>query len=1256
MAFHRWTLLLGCLVAAGAATATPPPTASVTAPIRGSVETSAGAAVAGARVELTPVLDNFTRARRFLDGDGAAEPVALATTGADGRYELRAPVPGLFRITVRAAGSVPVELAPVAVVEARSLPPATLHPDAGGRVEVAAAGGGPLAGVWVFAHRAGKPAASGWRPALRLMRTGSDGAADLPRLQGERLDVTVFAPEQGYSEERFEVTGAAFTVPGGTAPRQRFEVRDPRGLPVTRVVAAIGALDWPAAVSGADGRLQLPRIGTAPLPVHLLAADGRRLRIRLDDLAAPPFGDPVVLRLPDAGALAGRTLRQDDRRPLAGALVWPAADPGAAVVSGEDGAFLLALAGQASWLRAEAGGFRPAEDARAAVGESAEILLAVRRPGFGQVADGEGQPIAGAQVALLSAAAMRGREPTIVVAVDDGSFTVPHLPDGRLDLLARRHGYAPLEVRGIRPAAGGDLGTLILEPGAAIRGRVSDLRGRAVPGAGVWLTADLRRPAADLLADEPEVPPVAVTSADGGFLVDDLEIGGRFHLVVRAEGYLPAAFEAVSAPTVDPLAVALDVGGSVRGRVVDEDGRPVAGADVNLAASLVRPTLELPRLGPEHQYQTLSTAGGGFAFDGVAAGRFEIAVSAEGYRTPPPREVSVTAGGGAGEAGDADADADEILFVLSSGAVLHGRVATADGEPVAGARILSGDAGGISGGDGRYRVAGLASGRQTVVARHRYLDEVGAEIVIEDGENRHDFELASGRRVSGRVVDENGEPVAGALVELDRTGGEGYLHLEAESGDGGAFELAMVADGRYAVHAAAAGHAWSEQPRPLVVAGAAVEGVEIVLAPAAVARGLVRGFELDELARLEVVAESAGGPERRGRVDYEGRYEIAGLGPGDWLLRASTPDRVREARARVAIAPGVGEVQRDLELEGFALTGQVIFDGEPLAGARVSVAGQDVALGRHVVSGHDGAFELEQLPAGSYLLSASHPRQLLAWNGDLTIAGDEQVTIELEAARVHGQVAGARGEPLAGARVSLRQVQADGSGGSVYGVAADASGEFAVPQLTAGRYRVGVRHDGYEALEDEVELVAGSTARLHYELEPTPGLELAVEVAGSGSPPWVAVSATGPDGRVVFVDRRSAGPDGRIRFPTVPAGTWPIVVSAPGAAPKELTATVPGEPRAVVLEPASRMRIRVASLAETDQVATVRLLDGGGRALRGLGGGGRLVDAWRLAAGVAEISGVPPGLWTVRVSQPDGTVRDATVVTAAEPEVLVSLE
>jgi hypothetical protein len=226
----------------------------------------------------------------------------------------------------------------------------------------------------------------------------------------------------------------------------------------------------------------------------------------------------------------------------------------------------------------------------------------------------------------------------------------------------------------------------------------------------------------------------------------------------------------------------------------------------------------------------------------------------------------------------------------------------------------------------------------------------------------------------------------------------------------------------------------------------------------------------------------------------------------------------------------------------------------------------------------------------------------------------------------------------------------------VYGVAADASGEFAVPQLTAGRYRVGVRHDGYEALEDEVELVAGSTARLHYELEPTPGLELAVEVAGSGSPPWVAVSATGPDGRVVFVDRRSAGPDGRIRFPTVPAGTWPIVVSAPGAAPKELTATVPGEPRAVVLEPASRMRIRVASLAETDQVATVRLLDGGGRALRGLGGGGRLVDAWRLAAGVAEISGVPPGLWTVRVSQPDGTVRDATVVTAAEPEVLVSLE
>src|SRR5262245_27934604 len=136
-------LFLAALLLAGPTPAQPVATGTVIGP--------EGRPMAGARVELIPILSGFEQGLRGLESPGAPPPAAVAATDGTGRFVLPAATPGIWKVVVRGAGAVPLQYVPLPLTEPLELPPAILAADAGAPLLVTDAAGKPVAGAWVAA-------------------------------------------------------------------------------------------------------------------------------------------------------------------------------------------------------------------------------------------------------------------------------------------------------------------------------------------------------------------------------------------------------------------------------------------------------------------------------------------------------------------------------------------------------------------------------------------------------------------------------------------------------------------------------------------------------------------------------------------------------------------------------------------------------------------------------------------------------------------------------------------------------------------------------------------------------------------------------------------------------------------------------------------------------------------------------------------------------------------------------------------------
>jgi len=428
----------------------------------------------------------------------------------------------------------------------------------------------------------------------------------------------------------------------------------------------------------------------------------------------------------------------------------------------------------------------------------------------GVVSAPSGAPIANARVALF-----RELPPNAVIALDapprplvsvttgaNGAFSVEPAEKGIVIVHVYADGFEPVDIA-TDPEP---LGTLVLRPAENVTGRVM-ANGKPVANAAVIVSPVVQG-----------IPTVVMTDADGKYRIADPAWWAE-DILVRHPDFAPALHPISSRDFV------LSKGDELRGSVVDENGRPAAGATVSLDGLLQATSGADGRFTISHVYphplqfvarsgsriaRSLTSAqpivlklaatrritgtlvdesnkpvtgaivtalGEGFAESTLsdARGAFALSVSAGPYL------LSASAHNFVAESESADAtEADATVALHATRLIpLQGIVQTADGKPVAGAAlyVLAGEADDedvlpmplsprIAGADGRFRLrTKIIDERPERIVAMKPGMPLGMSPVVTPRTRDVVVTMPSGGiEVRGIVTGRDGKPLAGVAV------------------------------------------------------------------------------------------------------------------------------------------------------------------------------------------------------------------------------------------------------------------------------------------------------------------------------------------------------------------------------------------------------------------------------------------------------------------------------------------------------------
>lgn len=371
--------------------------------------------------------------------------------------------------------------------------------------------------------------------------------------------------------------------------------------------------------------------------------------------------------------------------------------------------------------------------------------------------------------------------------------------------------------------------------------------------------------------------------------------------------------------------------------------------------------------------------------DGVLPGTYQVELRCDGFasRSYPPLEVRA-------------APIDGVVWEVDPGVTLRGRVLVG-GRPVAHAAVSAVAIGATSWAraatdrDGTFELVGLAPGPHTVdiTASRGIGPRDGWTIDVPQAGATRAFVLDPGGKITGRVLDGTGAPVAGIEVTAREAGERGGVTTKTDAA--GAFALAQLRPGTYHVIAQ---REWTSLLRKPATTDDERQG-EMVHVPTGgqthvqltveTLDGTIRGVVVDATGRavtdafitLARESDAIGALASRASetrfskapvlTSAAGAFAIGNLPRGKYTVRAQR----RGANESIAEHVSTGDTVKLVLAPTAAVSGTVTAHGATLDDIHITIQSQMTGFRRDESFYRTAAFVLRDLPPGKLRLTAS---------------------------------------------------------------------------------------------------------------------------------------------------------------------------------------------------------------------------------------------------------------------------------------------
>lgn len=712
---------------------------------------------------------------------------------------------------------------------------------------------------------------------------------------------------------------------------------------------------------------------------------------------------------------------------------------------------------------------------------------------------------------------------------------------GETVLLGRKDNFEVLEKTVI------DLGDVALRRGALLSGVVRSEGGAPIADARVSMGWDFDSRAVK-------------TDAQGRYQ-SEVVMPGRVQVRVRAKGFAlrePITREILEGDVIEDFDIELVMAAPIRGRVVDDVGRPIADAYVN--ANREDQNNSWGWFGDASRSQ----ADGSFSFDSLPPGKYQLSVNLQGYRGEA--KPGIEAGG------------EPVDLKLTRVGSIEGNVIDADTQsPLVPKRLrILALQGNNKSGNRQWRpfwrgyepeIHENGSFRISINEAGTYKVEATADGYA-PGESAQ-FDLAANANVTGILIKlvkgseitvvaldaATRKPIVGAQLRvMETTQANQGMTMMGSMGPNTRMDFGNASRGplsRATTDASGRATLRSLYPGKFNVFGVAdsfadvkLENIEIKAgvepAPVELAftqGGVIEGHVKDDRGRIETALTvfalpAAGGKRMEAITDDTGYYRITRLGAGRYRVAAdlgndedggfemgmmwdgggNEQELPIEQRFPLDVADGA-VVNHDFtvtRVDPGSLSGSVAYNGMSIAGLVVNVTrytqvgGKELDWNTNYQAKSDalGRFKFRQLKPGEYSVRVGRNWERMYEGGRVTVMSSQEanVSVDIPMGIFRVRVVDKNGNPIAGARLSLESKKSEDEGfwNSGYNATTDERGEAMFDELQAGDFRLSVSRREYRPQNvDTVTIVARR--------DPGP---LTLTLAEGG---WLAVRVEGID-------------------------------------------------------------------------------------------------------------------------------------------------